>query len=100
MRPAPGWVCPSRAYRKGQTVTVQVTEVTSGAFLDNPESRAVSRKVGYVENGRVRLKRRDTRAVIQQLLLTPEALVRPPHAVEVDGVAGVRRLLGIDEPAA
>ena len=27
------------------------TEITSGAFLDNPESRAVSRKVGYVENG-------------------------------------------------
>jgi RimJ/RimL family protein N-acetyltransferase len=76
------------------------TEVTSGAFLDNPESRAVSRKVGYVENGRVRLKRRDTRAVNQQLLLTPEALVRPPHPVEVDGVAGVRRLLGIDEQAA
>jgi RimJ/RimL family protein N-acetyltransferase len=76
------------------------TEVTSGAFLDNPQSRAVSRKVGYVENGRVRLKRRDTRAVNQQLLLTPEALVRPPHPVEVDGVAGVRRLLGIEEPAA
>ena len=76
------------------------TEITSGAFLDNPESRAVSRKVGYVENGRVRLKRRDTRAVNQQLLLTPEALVRPPHAVEVEGVAGVRRLLGIDDPAA
>ena len=36
----------------------------------------------------------------QQLLLTPEALVRPPHEVEVDGAAGVRRLLGIDEPAA
>jgi hypothetical protein len=26
--------------------------------------------------------------------------VRPPHPVEVDGVAGVRRLLGIDEQAA
>ena len=75
------------------------TEITSGAFVDNPESRAVSRKVGYVDNGRTRHKRRDALAVNQQLVLTPEALVRPPYDVDVEGVAAVRRFLGIDQPA-
>jgi RimJ/RimL family protein N-acetyltransferase len=73
------------------------TELTSGAFVDNPESRAVSRKVGYVDNGRTRYKRRDALAVNEQLVLTPEALVRPPYDVEVAGVAAARRFLGIDE---
>ncbi|MEP6817849.1 MAG: GNAT family N-acetyltransferase [Marmoricola sp.] len=76
---------------------VSFTELTSGAFTDNPASRAVSRKVGYVDNGRVRYRRRDELAVNQSLLLTPEAFVRPGHPVGVEGVAGVRRLLGIDD---
>ena len=74
------------------------TELMSGAFTDNPQSRGVSRKVGYVENGLVRYKRRDALAVNQQLLLTPEAFVRAPHPVEVFGADGMRRLLGIEDP--
>ena len=72
------------------------TEVTSAAFIDNPASLAVSRKVGYVPNGDERLKRRDEMAVNRKLLLTPEAFVRAPYPVEVEGVDGVRRLIGLD----
>jgi RimJ/RimL family protein N-acetyltransferase len=72
------------------------TEVTSGAFTDNPQSMAVSTKVGYVPNGLVRFKRRGALAVNRQLRLTPEAFVRAEHPVEVTGVDGVRRMLGIE----
>ena len=33
-------------------------EITSAAFLDNPASLAVSRKLGYVDNGQIRRQRR------------------------------------------
>ena len=36
-------------------------EITSGAFLDNPASLAVSAKVGYLPNGRARLNGATTR---------------------------------------
>ncbi len=72
-------------------------EITSGAFHDNPASLAVSRKVGYVPNGEDRLKRRTEMARHRRLLLTPKALVRPGAAVEVEGVTGVRRLIGLDD---
>ncbi|MGH3506220.1 MAG: GNAT family N-acetyltransferase [Nocardioidaceae bacterium] len=71
-------------------------QVTSGAFVDNPASLAVSRKVGYVANGQGRLKRREEMALHQYLVLTPEALVRPEQPVHVEGVDGVRRLVGLD----
>ncbi|GAA0906248.1 hypothetical protein Vau01_113580 [Virgisporangium aurantiacum] len=37
-------------------------EITSAAFTDNPASLAVSRKVGYVDNGTVRVQRRPPEA--------------------------------------
>jgi RimJ/RimL family protein N-acetyltransferase len=71
-------------------------EVTSAAFLDNPSSLAVSRKVGYRENGRQRLQRRPGElAVNQQLVLTPDDLVRGPP-LEVEGLPAFRRLVGLD----
>jgi RimJ/RimL family protein N-acetyltransferase len=71
-------------------------EVTSGAFLDNPASLAVSRKVGYRENGVVRLKRREGEmAPNQKLVLTPDAFVRGP-AVEMVGLPALRAFLGLD----
>jgi RimJ/RimL family protein N-acetyltransferase len=71
-------------------------EVTSGAFLDNPASLAVSRKVGYQPNGRQRKKRRDGElALHQNLVLTPETFVRGP-AVSVEGAEGLRRFLKLD----
>lgn len=60
-------------------------EVTSAAFIDNPASQAVSRKVGYRPNGVERRARKGEPAAMQSLLLRPEDLVRPPHAVEVEG---------------
>lgn len=71
------------------------SEVTSGAFLDNPASLAVSRKVGYRPNGRVRRKRREGElAVNQQLVLTPETFVRG-DPVTIEGAAELRRFVGL-----
>ena len=70
-------------------------EVTSGAFTDNPASLAVSRKVGYRPNGRVRLKRRDGEVAInQRLVLTPETFVRG-EPIRVHGAAALREFLGL-----
>jgi RimJ/RimL family protein N-acetyltransferase len=76
---------------------LDATELTSGAFLDNPASIAVSRKVGYAENGVTRKKRRDGEVAEHlALVLRPETFVRG-EPIEVDGVGPVRRLLGLDE---
>lgn len=72
-------------------------EVTSGAFLDNPSSLAVSRKVGYQPNGLRRLKRRDGElALNQSLLLTRDTFVRGDHQLSVDGLAAFRTFIGLD----
>ena len=72
-------------------------EITSGAFLDNPSSLAVSRKVGYRDNGVRRHKRREGElALNQRLVLTPDDFVRGPHDVEVEGLAAFRRSIGVD----
>lgn len=71
-------------------------EVTSGAFLDNPASLAVSRKVGYRENGVRRVKRRDELALNQMLVLRPEDLVRGPHPLRVEGLDAFRQSIGLD----
>lgn len=72
-------------------------EVTSGAFLDNPASLAVSRKVGYRPNGVQRMRRREGElALNQRLTLTADDLVRGPHPVEVEGLAAFRRSVGLD----
>ena len=72
-------------------------EITSGAFTDNPASLAVSRKVGYQENGRRRLERRPGElAVNVGLVLTRETFVRGEHDLVVEGVGPLRRLIGLD----
>ena len=71
-------------------------EVTSGAFVDNPASLAVSRKVGYRAAGVERLARAGELALNQRLVLAPEDLVRPDLPFEVTGVPAVRRILGLD----
>lgn len=68
-------------------------EVTSGAFLDNPASLAVSRKVGYRPNGVVRLKRRGPETALhQKLVLTPKTFVRG-GPVRLEGVDALRAFL-------
>ena len=72
-------------------------EVTSGAFLDNPASLAVSRKVGYRPNGVRRLKRRAGElALNQSLVLTRGDFVRGTHPVAVEGLAPFRSFVGLD----
>ena len=71
-------------------------EVTSGAFLDNPASLAVSRKVGYEPDGRFRMKRRESEvAVNQRLVLTPDTFLRG-EPIEVEGAAALYSFLGLD----
>ena len=71
-------------------------EVTSAAFVDNPASLAVSRKVGYRPNGVVRLKRRDGEmALNQKLVLASGDLVRG-EPLEVVGARDLRVFLGLE----
>lgn len=71
-------------------------EVTSAAFADNPASLAVSRKVGYRENGVDRLKRRDGEmALSRNLVLTAKTLTRPEHPLTVDGAGQLHKFLGL-----
>ncbi len=69
--------------------------ITSGAFLDNPASLAVSRKVGYQPNGRQVLARRGEPAEHQSLLLTPDTFVRG-EPITVTGLGPFRSFIGLD----
>lgn len=68
--------------------------ITSSAFLDNPASLAVSRKVGYQLNGRQWVSRRGEAAEQQRLLLTRGAFVRG-DPIQVDGAAELKVFLGM-----
>ncbi len=71
-------------------------EINSGAFIDNPASLAVSRKVGYLPNGQHRVVRRPGEwQVNQALVLTPATFVRGPE-ISVEGLEPVRRLIGLE----
>lgn len=77
---------------------LDAVEITSAAFLDNPASLAVSRKVGYVDNGTFREQRRPGElARSRKLLLKPDRFVRPEHPVRVDGAAPLRAAVGLDK---
>ena len=69
----------------------------SGYIEGNRSSAGVSRKVGYVPNGRRRLEdpKSDGYRWEQELLLTPETLVRPPHPVTVEGLEPFLRQIGV-----
>ena len=73
-------------------------EVMRSGFIEgNLSSAGVSRKVGYVANGRRRLEdpKSDGYRWEQELVLTPEALVRPPDPVSVQGLEAFRRQIGL-----
>jgi RimJ/RimL family protein N-acetyltransferase len=75
---------------------LEAEEVTSAAFLDNPASLAVSRKVGYASNGRTREKRREGElAISQRLSLRRQDLVRSDHDLRVEGLQAARQLIGL-----
>ena len=68
--------------------------ITSSAFLDNPASRAVSRKVGYQTNGRQWMVRRGEVAEQERQLLTPGMFIRG-EPIDVTGADELRKFLGI-----
>lgn len=70
--------------------------ITSGAFVDNPASLAVSRRVGYRANGTVVLSRRGFAATNQKLLLEPGDLVRG-EPITVTGADQLRAFLGLTD---
>jgi RimJ/RimL family protein N-acetyltransferase len=70
--------------------------VTSGAFTDNPASLAVSKKVGYEQQGWRRVVRLGQPATIQGLVLTPGNFNRYGHALTVEGLDPFRRMIGLD----
>lgn len=76
---------------------LDATQVTSGAFTDNPASLAVSRKVGYRDNGVRRVERRPGElAEVQELVLDPTDLVRYEHPLRVAGVGAFRASIGLE----
>jgi RimJ/RimL family protein N-acetyltransferase len=69
--------------------------VTSCAYSDNPASLAVSRKVGYTDNGWDRVLRMDKPATLRRIVLEPAGLVRFEHQLTVEGVGEFRRSIGL-----
>ena len=73
-------------------------EVTSGAFVDNPASYAVSAKVGYRLNGRQRRQRRPgEQAFVQRFCLSTTDLDRTGIDLDLAGVGAFRRFIGLSD---
>jgi RimJ/RimL family protein N-acetyltransferase len=69
---------------------------TSGAFLDNAASNAVSRSLGYIEDGRAALAPRGVSREIQRFRMTEEIWrSRPRPPVEIEGLDACRQMFGI-----
>ncbi len=71
---------------------LKATRAESEAFLDNPASLAVSRKLGYLPNGEAVQQRRPGEAATEQrLLLTPATFRSPGWNVQVAGLDRCRQ---------
>ena len=72
----------------------------SGYVVGNHASAAVSRKVGYTDNGRHRIVQRTQQGAVgvdeQRVVVTPATFVRPSDDVVVKGAGALRRFLGIE----
>lgn len=72
----------------------------SGYIEGNHASAAVSRKVGYIDNGRRRIVQHTRKGKVgaeeQRVSVTPETFVRPDSRVVIDGADALRRFLAID----
>jgi len=76
-------------------------EATSGAFVDNPASSAVSRKVGYADNGVVTVAREGEAVAHRNYLMTRERWLEVRERniellgapVELEGVEALRAML-------
>jgi RimJ/RimL family protein N-acetyltransferase len=73
------------------------TAATSSAFLDNAASNAVSRALGYAEDGRGALAPRGVSRETQRFRMTEEMWrSRPRPPVEIEGLDACREMFGID----
>ena len=72
----------------------------SGYIVGNHASAAVSRKVGYVDNGRRRTVQHTRQGAVgadeQLVTVTPATFVRPREQVSIEGAEVLRRFLRID----
>ena len=72
----------------------------SGYIVGNHASAAVSRKVGYVDNGLRRIVQHTlhgkTGVDEQRVTVTPATFIRPNDEVSIDGADLLRRFLGVD----
>ena len=79
-------------------------ECESAYIMGNHASAAVSRKTGYVDNGRRRIVQHTRTGQVgvmeQSVLVTPATFVRPQEPVWIEGAEAVRRFLGIDRASA
>ncbi len=78
------------------------TQCESGYIEGNHASAAVSRKVGYVDNGRRRIIQQTQQGKVgvdeQRVVVTPATYARPAEPVSVEGAESLRRFLGIELP--
>ena len=76
----------------------------SGYIVGNHASAAVSRKAGYVDNGRRRIVQHTRQGKVgvdeQRVVVTPATFVRAQDQVSVEGADVLRRFLGIDRKPA
>jgi RimJ/RimL family protein N-acetyltransferase len=68
-------------------------EAHSEAFADNAASLAVSRKLGYRDNGRTTVARRGERVEDVRIVVRAAQFVRPEWTLEVSGLDGCLPLL-------
>lgn len=75
----------------------------SGYIVGNHASAAVSRKVGYVDNGvrRIVQQTRDGKVGVDErvVTVTRASYIRPARPVSIDGADVVRRFLAIERPS-
>lgn len=76
----------------------------SGYIVGNDASAAVSRKVGYVDNGRRPIVQQTRQGKVgvdeQRVVVTPASFNRPEDPVAVEGAEQLRRFLRIDRGTA
>jgi RimJ/RimL family protein N-acetyltransferase len=73
---------------------------TSGSFVDNPASAAVSRALGYEENGRDRLAPRGSaKELIRYRMTLDQWRAQPRPAIDVSGLERALELFGVGDTA-
>jgi len=70
--------------------------------VGNHASAAVSRKTGYMDNGRARIAQNTRDGAVgveeQRVVVTPGTYVRPETPVTCEGTEALRRFFGVERP--